>query len=392
MDTKRLLRIALPALAGLMLFTCAPLLRKGALEATATQTDAEPAHWHGLRNRLDSLTTAWDGKRFNGCVLVAERGRLVYSAGMGLEDHNSGGQAIDTASRFELASVSKPLTAVAVLQLWEKGLIDLDRSYADYVDEFPDRRITVRHLLSHTSGLPDYLNEDWRFAKAFKDYQKLDNDSLLYLIIKHNIKPTFEPGKRFSYTNTGYALLATLVERVSGQKFEQYMEEKVFRVARMHTSFVARQLPAAHDPRCVRPYRSLSFADTSYYQYRAGVLGDKGVWTTAADLWRFDRALRAGLLLKPATLEVASTESCTTDDQPLPYGLGWRLRDLDNVRTVVYHQGYWYGFNPSYTRYPYADRTIIVLHNNSADFRLSRLMQQLETAVEESLSGAQAAF
>jgi CubicO group peptidase (beta-lactamase class C family) len=380
MKTKRPLRAALLALTGLLLLTCVPVLQH--TEVTAGQTPAEPAHWYGLRNRLDSLTQTWNQNRFNGCVLVAERGRIVYATGLGYEDRSSQAQPIDTASRFELASVSKPITAVAVLQLMERGLIDLDRPYADYVAEFPDRRITVRMLLNHTSGLPDYLNDEWRFKQAFRGYRRLDNDSLLYLIIKHRIQPTYTPGKRFSYSNTGYALLANLVERVSGSRFETYLHEHIFQVAGMHNSFAARQLPQAHEARCVRPYRSTSFADSTYYHYRASILGDKGVWTTAADLWRFDRALRAGLLLKAQTLETASVESCTTDDQEVPYGLGWRLRTIDPLRTVVYHQGYWYGFNPSYTRYPFADRTIIVLHNNTADFRLSRLVQQLEEAVE----------
>ncbi len=382
MKTTRSLRAALLALTGLLLLTCIPVLQH--TEATAGQTAAEPAHWYGLRNRLDSLTTAWNQANFNGCVLVAEGGRLVYVAGLGYEDRHSQAQPIDTASRFELASVSKPITAVAVLQLMEQGRVDLDRPYADYVAEFPDRRITVRMLLNHTSGLPDYLNDEWRFTQAFKSYRRLDNDSLLYLLIKHRVQPTFTPGKRFSYSNTGYALLANLVERVSACRFEDYLREQVFRVAGMHNSFAARRLPAAHEARCVRPYRSISFADSSYYHYRTGVLGDKGIWTTAADLWRFDRALRAGLLLQPRTLELASVESCTIDDREVPYGLGWRLREIDPLRTVVYHQGFWYGFNPSYTRYPYADRTIIVLHNNSADFRLSRLLQQIEMAVENS--------
>ena len=166
MKTKRPLRAALLALTGLLLLTCVPVLQH--TEATAGQTPAEPAHWYGLRNRLDSLTQNWNQNRFNGCVLVAERGRIVYATGLGYEDRSSQAQPIDTASRFELASVSKPITAVAVLQLMERGLIDLDRPYADYVAEFPDRRITVRMLLNHTSGLPDYLNDEWRFTQAFR--------------------------------------------------------------------------------------------------------------------------------------------------------------------------------------------------------------------------------
>jgi CubicO group peptidase (beta-lactamase class C family) len=322
-----------------------------------------------------------DTSKFNGCFMVAQKGVPVYCRCYGYANHFTQTK-IDTASVFQLASVSKPITAIAVLQLYERGLVGLHDPVQWHIPEFPHPGITVYHLLTHTSGLPDFINDEWYFQRYLPHVTYMDNEDLLKIIVKHNIRPFFSPGLKFSYSNTGYALLALLVERVTKKSFEEYLAQNVFEPAGMRSTFATRNVAEIKDmPTFVRPYKSLSGYAPGYYQKLDGIIGDKGVYSNAHDLLRLDRALRRNLLLSKETQDLAYQKGLTAQKDTFAYGLGWRQMTAADGSRVVYHQGLWNSYNPSFFRYLDRDMTIIVLHNNVPEFKPLKMIREAEAYV-----------
>jgi len=169
--------------------------------------------------------------QFNGAVLVAERGRIVYRGSFGVSDQNSG-RAFTPDTPTCLASVSKPLTALAIMMLAEKRGVGYDDHIAKYFPELPEAlgAVTVRHLLNHTSGIPDYSNLN-------VEHPGMTNAEVLNALRKVG-KPLFPPGEKYEYSNSGYVLLGLIVERVSGQSLSTYLQNHVFKPLGMKSSFV----------------------------------------------------------------------------------------------------------------------------------------------------------
>ncbi len=330
---------------------------------------------------LDSMLRVRDTAKFNGCFMVAQKGVPVYCQCYGYADYFAKTK-IDTTSVFQLASVTKPITAVAVLQLFERGLIGIHDPVYWHIPEFPYKKITVYHLLTHTAGLPDFINDEWFFRRYLPNTTYMDNEDLLKILVKYNIQPFFSPGYKYSYSNTGYAMLALLVERVTKTSFEEYLAKNIFDPAGMRYTFATRNVADIKDsPAFVRPYKSLSGYAPGYYQKLDGVIGDKGVYSNAHDLLRFDRALRRNLLLSRQTQELAYQKGLTAKKDTFAYGLGWRQMQAADGSRVVYHQGLWNSYNPSFFRYLERDMTIIVMHNNVPEFKPLKMIRDAEAYV-----------
>ncbi|MCS7085338.1 MAG: serine hydrolase domain-containing protein [Bacteroidia bacterium] len=330
---------------------------------------------------LDSMLRVRDTSKFNGCFLLARKGLPVYCRCYGYANHFTK-TPIDTSSVFQLASVSKPITAIAVLQLYERGLIGLHDPVYWHIPEFPYKNITIYHLLTHTSGLPDFINDEWYFCRYLPNVAFMDNEDLLKILIRFKIGLFFVPGTRHSYSNTGYAMLALLVERVTKTNFEEYLAKNVFEPAGMHRTFATRDVTPIKDlPHFVRPYKSLSGYAPGYYQKLDGIIGDKGVYSTVHDLLRLDRALRRNLLLSRETQELAYQKGRTAQKDSFAYGLGWRQMTAADGTRVVYHQGMWNSYNPSFFRYLDRDMIIVVLHNNVPEFKPLKMIRDAEAFV-----------
>ncbi|MEO6404646.1 MAG: serine hydrolase domain-containing protein, partial [Ferruginibacter sp.] len=256
---------------------------------------------------------------FNGGILVAKNGNIVFESYKGTA-HLRGRDTITAATSFHIASVSKTFTAMAVLKLWEQGKLSIDSLFSFYFPSFNYPGVTVRSLLNHRSGLPNYLYfmEELGWDKS----KFLTNQDVLDTLIgrKADIKNIGVPNTRFQYCNTNYALLALLVEKISGQAFPHFMDSSFFQPLQMHNSFIyttadSNRVTPSYDWRGVEIGKG--FLDNVY--------GDKNVYSTVRDLLNWDRALSKTNMLKPATLQQAYTPYSNEKPGIKNYGLGWRM-------------------------------------------------------------------
>jgi CubicO group peptidase (beta-lactamase class C family) len=286
--------------------------------------------------------------RYHGVVLVGDQGRVVFKKAMGYSKV-SPYSAFTEQTAVQLASVSKPFTAIATLMLIERGAINYDDDIRTYLPSLKYKGITVRHLLNHTSGLPDYLNRPKPFKKYFDKTDELTNEGLLGILAKGKISLEFTPGSRHHYSNTGYALLPLIIEKATGQKFTDFVHEYIFhRIGMKNTFFYS------SDKHISRLREN---------EVRDGVLGDKGIFSTVDDMFLWDQALYTEKLVKQSTLAEAFSQGSTVYDEKFNYGYGWRLSNAEDGTRIIYHKGYWQGATPMLIRYVDKQRTVISLHH-----------------------------
>lgn len=321
--------------------------------------------------RLDTLLRSLQSKNgFNGTVLVAQYGKVIYSGAFGYKTITTH-DTLTTQTPFQLASVSKTLTSVAVLQLVEKGILHLDDSITTLIPGFPyDGSITIRSLLTHRSGLPNY---QYSLEKFYDRKRPLSNREVVEKLIAYQPKPYYLPNQKFNYNNTNFVLLAYIVERISGKSFNQYLQENIFIPLGMSHTFLYDGNDATTVLQAATGYtagrRSLRL------DYLDSVVGDKSVFSTVEDLFKFDQALCNEKLLKLSTL--AGAFQPAHHDRNLitkNYGMGWRLQLLPNGEWLTFHTGWWHGFKNYYLHNPKDQSTIIVL-SNVANHYLSRIYE-----------------
>lgn len=312
-----------------------------------------------LGKQVDSLFTQLHKRKgFNGTVLVTKYDQIIYRGAFGYADFKTK-DTLSTQTVFQLASVSKQFTAVAVMMLKEQGKLSYDDSLQVYIPDFPYRGITIRQLLTHRSGLPNYTyfsDELWPDRKV-----DLSNDDVLSMMAVHKPNIYYQPDRTFSYSNTGYALLASVVEKASGQPFAEFMREHIFEPLKMHSTYTFNHELVAQSGKVAsghiggRRKRQPDYQDT--------VLGDKGMYSTVEDLYKWDQALYTQKLVKRETLEEAFSPTGKVNKRDESYGYGWRIKQLESGDTVVYHGGLWHGFNTYFLRNPNDHSSIIVLSN-----------------------------
>ncbi len=312
--------------------------------------------------RIKNACTAWYDsvlrqKGFNGGIIVAKKGNIVFERYSGT-GHLPGTDSINENTPLHIASTSKTFTAMAVLKLWQDGKLSLDDEYSKYFPAFNYPGVTIRTLLNHRSGLPNYIyfmeNLGWD-----KTRMVMNKDVLDYLITRkaelENIAP---PDTHFSYSNTNYALLALLVEKIVSTKFPEYIRKIFFKPLQMNNTFIY----GPGDSNKVKPSydwkgRLMSFG------FLDDVYGDKNVYTTPRDLLTWDRALASGIIFTPATLDQAYTPYSNEKPGIKNYGLGWRMNIFPDGKKIIYHNGWWHGSNATFVRLLQDSATIIVIGN-----------------------------
>ena len=362
------MRFFLPALL-LFIYSCAsmdytpediPLTRDSLSALSIDSIDYKYA-------KIDSFFTAKSKRRgFNGAVLAAEKGKLIFKKAYGVADYNTK-EPIKTSTSFQLASVSKPFTAAAVLILVEEGKLSLEDDVREFFPEFPYEDISIELLLIHRSGLPNYMyftDKHWKNKR-----EPIKNSEVIKLFEKYSPIYYYKPNVRYNYSNTGYMLLASIVEKVSGMRFGDFLKNKIFEPAGMKNSYLYNK----------NFNKVKSNSATGYYRWRRkaedtylnGVVGDKGVYSSVEDMLQFDRALRSNLLLSDSTLAKAYTAAHPELHVNDNYGFGWRINDADSTNKIVYHSGWWKGFRSYFIRQLGEQKTIIVLSNVSRNTPIS---------------------
>lgn len=329
--------------------------------------------------RIDSfMTSLATHQLFNGNVLVTEQGKPVYQKSFGYFDRANRVVHSDT-TRFNLASVSKPFTAIAVLQLVEKGKIALDEPLRRYFDDFAYPDITIRHLLNQTSGLPVLERYEEEYVQAHPD-ELITNQQAYAHLMAAKLPLLFKSGENWRYNNANYALLALLVEKVSGMPFHRYMRERVFEPANMQHSYV--RLPGMRNTtRYVRTnmytqvYTQVDSLDRTreYTYYNLGALSGPGnVVSTLADLQNFDRALHGEKLISRKTMEEAfkplvlnSGKTFFMGASTRSYGLGWNVYTSKTAPfdRFAFHDGHIVGLSTVLHKNLSRDQTILLYDN-----------------------------
>ncbi|KEO72351.1 serine hydrolase domain-containing protein [Anditalea andensis] len=337
-------------------------LLKAAEEATRQKIDI-PSSFNTdsvrtLNSELDSIFAFLHKKKgFNGTVLLTKYDQVVYKSAFGYADLQRK-EPLKTETAFQLASVSKQFTAMAIMILKEQGKLAYDDLVQKFIPEFPYVDITVRQLLTHRSGLSNYTyfsDELWPDRSI-----PITNDDVINLMVRHQPPVYFKPDSKFNYSNTGYFLLASIVEKASGIPFPDFLQQHIFDPLEMdHTFTFSTQLPSqdiAVGHTRNRRKRTPDYLDT--------VLGDKGMYSSVEDLYKWDQALYTEKLVSKATLEEALTGFHANNKKVKEdYGFGWRIKALKNGDPVWYHAGLWHGYNTYLLRNPKDHSTIIILSN-----------------------------
>jgi CubicO group peptidase (beta-lactamase class C family) len=308
------------------------------------------------------LDTALLRQNFNGGILIAKDGEIIYEKYTGKADLRKK-DSITSNTAMHIASTSKTFTATAILRMVQEGKLSLDDSLQKFFPGFPYSRITVKMLLNHRSGLPNYLyfmsNNKWGIQPNGKwNHQYATNQDVLRMIYDKRPDPTGTPGARFNYSNTNYVLLAMIVEKISGISFPAYMRQKFFEPLQMKDTYVF----TLKDTLTATP----SFTNNGIYwgyDFLDATYGDKNVYTTPQDLLKWDQALYTDQLIEKPLLDSAFAPYSFEKPSIHNYGLGWRLQLLPNGKKVVYHFGKWHGSNAAFARLIDEKATIIILGN-----------------------------
>ena len=302
---------------------------------------------------VDAMMESYAGNAPGASVLILRNGVPLLRKSYGLanlEDRI----AATPATNYRLASVTKQFTAAAIMLLVEEGRVTLDDSARQWLPSLPPvaDAITVRHLLTHSSGLIDY--EDVMHANATE--QLSDADVLQLLETQH--RTYFEPGTGYRYSNSGYALLALIVERASGQSFPDFLRLRIFQPLGMSRTLAhVAEGPAIAD-------RAYGYSESTTGWVRtdqsptSAVLGDGGVYSSLDDLAKWDAALHDDRLLSDASRKLMFTPHVATDEPGVRYGFGWRI-----TGETLWHSGETIGFRNVIVRYPDRHLTVIVLTN-----------------------------
>ena len=302
---------------------------------------------------------------FNGTVLFAEKGRILLEKSYGVSNLKTRKGEIKVDDVFQLSSVSKMFTAEAIMILKSRQLLDYDVDIKTYIPEFPYKGITTRMLMTHRSGLSRYetlADNNWPDKR-----KPFTNDDMIDYYIKYKPDPYFSPNNGFHYCNVNYALLASIVERVSGKRFVDFMREDVFDVIGMNDSYIydmpTDTMVSLYLPNCVQGYYvGRRRPRQAQNEYLNGVKGDKIMFSNVEDMYRFKVAIDYGLLVPDSIQEEAfKPGSPKYSKRKDNYGFGWRISRKHP--DCYYHYGWWKGYRSFFMFDKKNDRTLIVLTN-----------------------------
>lgn len=300
---------------------------------------------------------------FNGNILVAKKGKIIYENALGWANHLTR-DSLKINSQFQLASVTKTMTSTAILQLMERGKLRLDQNVKDFFPNFPYDGITIKLLLTHRSGMMNYVYfiDDIYRKNHLNQRKGLTNTEAMNMIAEYKPAPFNKPNKRFLYNNSNFMVLGSIIEKVSGMSYADYMKDNVFKPAGMSHTAVYSKAVYEKIPVDVVGHDRNSWKYSVAPNFLDGPVGDKGIYSTVGDLYLFDQALRAGRLIKPATQDSAYTDRNPMIRGHFNYGYGWRIFEAPGEK-VVYHTGWWHGFRHIYLRDMKNDITIVLLGN-----------------------------
>ncbi|WP_097132334.1 serine hydrolase domain-containing protein [Pedobacter xixiisoli] len=322
--------------------------------------------------QLDSIFAfMYNQNQFNGTVLIADKGKVIYKKGFGLTDETTGSKN-GTQTIFELASCAKQFTAAAIVLLKRKGKLNYEDKISKFLPElaFWDK-VSIIDLVRHTSGIPEYLID---MPKSVKGNQIADNLDLIDFYASKKDTLAFTPGSRHRYNNTNYALLATIIERASGKTYADFLTDNIFKPLKMKHTFVynRRQVPKKISNHAIgyvwakSSFKKVVPEDARYgdsLSYKLdGVVGNAKVNATVEDIYKWISSLKTNTLFSEQEFELMTAVTKTSEGKNIPYGFGLDVSKGKDHFSFG-HTGSWDGYATFIYHNMVKDRTIVVLEN-----------------------------
>lgn len=335
---------------------------------------------------IDSLIGSLSNKDlFSVVILIAENGHIHYEKAFGYREFDKL-LPLQKMDLFEMASVSKQFTAMIIMMLKEQGLLQYDELIDKYLS-IPYKGITIRNLLTHTSGLPDYqaiMDQHWDKSKV------AGNEDILAYLNQYHPPVLFEPGTQYAYSNTGYVLLASIAEKASGKDFISLCRDKIFSKLKMkHTDIRSLTEKAAITHFAIGHIyvaeknafiRADSFPSSNYTIWLGNRKGPGRISSTAEDLLKWDQALYTDKLISQQTLAEAFIPMKLKNGTASNYGFGWVLPVTQINGKIVYHTGDNPGYKTEIIRFIDKKKTLIVLCNN-ASLQFENIIQTIQSRI-----------
>lgn len=303
-----------------------------------------------MSQRIDEYIKAYADKGwFSGSILAAKKGEIIISKGYGMANYEMS-VPNTPATKFHLASLTKQFTAMAIMLLQEKGLLSVNDTLSKYIPDYPNgKKITLHHLLTHTSGIPDYINDDETFVDIYRLYHPLNQ-----VIDRFKNKSLeFQPGTKYDYSNSGYVLLCFIIEKVSGKTYEEFLKKNIFEPLKMENTGYDDLKPIVKNRASGYSISDGKLTNAEFFD-RSNLNGADGLYSTVEDLYIWDRALYTERIVSKGTLDKIFT--------PYPpgniYGYGWTTNKVE-----ISHSGRMDGFYTYISRNIANDTAVIVLSN-----------------------------
>jgi len=336
-------------------------------------------------NAIDSLFAEWNTTQSPGCALgIMRNGQLIYSKGYGMANLEYTIPNSDSTV-FRIGSTSKQFTAACIILLVEQGRLTLDETLQEIFPDFPDyaKKITIRHLLNHTSGIRDYLQLSFLKGLGDDDFYT-DDDVMAWLVNQSDLN--FEPGAEFLYSNSGYWLLGQIVLEVAGMNLAEFAARELFQPLGMeHTHF-------HNDHNRIVKYRASGYVPDPRDGYRISMttldmIGDGGIFTTIKDLKKWDDAYYQSSVLSHSFWEMMTQQGILNNGEQIDYASGLFIADYKGLKTIR-HGGAFVGFRAEMLRFPEQHVTIAILANRG-DARPSSLANQVADIILKDVFPAQ---
>jgi CubicO group peptidase (beta-lactamase class C family) len=339
--------------------------------------------------KIDSVIRAqYTINTFNGNVEVIRKGRVLYKNSFGKADFQKN-TTLNLNSVFYLGSMSKQFTAMCIMILKSRGLLQYDDNVKKYIAEFPFQNITIRHLLTHSSGINDYINLD---SAQWQKYPKAMDKDISNILKERFDTLKFQPGSSFLYSNSNYAILVQIIEIISGMTYSQFISKNVFQPLKMQQSFIKTDKNVSKKAvvgyiknDSTKMYELPDTLNSLFGSPTFKIIGGGGVFSSVGDLYKWDQALYTEKLVPNAILKEAFTPYTFVNGTKSKYGFGWNIYYRDNGDTVMRHAGQFIGYLSLITRNVTRKEAIILLTNFTGEGDINNLvslMTQIESILE----------
>ena len=346
-----------------------------------------------LAEKIDSLVSNYyTQQQFSGAILIADEGEIILQQEYGFTDIDST-YLINTSSVFEIASISKQFTALLVMKMKEKGALSYNDKLTKFFPELPYSNISIRNLLTHTSGLSERHFFGWAGQQQRKNPKKIfHNEDILKYLTETKPEPVFEPGAKWEYSNVGYFLLALILQEVSDMHYISLLKQEILEPLKMNNSgiysekFKGTEMDTYTFGKLYNPKDSV-YISSYGMTWSDSLYGSVGILSNTTDLLKWDKALYNDQLVDKETMTEALSSYPLADGSSSNYGFGWYVKEeflVDGINRGkrLDHNGLWPGYESSIVRYIDHEKTIIILANQSPSVK-DKLIEEISSLIFE---------